>query len=1126
MAPKSKKHAGSQVHDDGLPDLNPDALLSLTQKIETNLKKPDKGAVSKAAPARPQANKLRKEKANGELNRSSGPKARPKEQSNGKSPSIGKQKPAPTPKSSQGKKRLRDGQVKEPGFVKSGDYVNGIKLGTGTQKPAAENNAEIEEDIQALGGTKDDLDLVADAPSDSEMEGEAAEVGETSGRDLRKELQQLVRQLGVDKRPQKDLSETTDTEDEGEVQNPEPRNHTGGKVAPPVVNGMKPETKAAKPSGKGQMSLAFPPQSEWHTVSLPTLPTPPQEITALPQDLSDRLYEYARSLLENENKQYGAHNMSASSAHQFYSTIMSTGTLSDKISALTLSVQESPVHNMKALESLVALARKRSRGQAVEVLGALKDLFGPGNLLPSHRKLRTFASQPALSAAFDPTHFQWTSRELLPKQLGKSHLIAWAYEDWLKNTFFGVLKIIETWCNDEVVFARGKAVDYVCQLLKEKPEQEANLLRLLVNKLGDSDKKIASKTSFNILQLETTHPLMKPTIISAIESDLLFRPGQSLHAQYYATITLNQTVLSGKEEGVARKLLDIYFSLFVKLLEKPETKAKATATGVNSITINKKGEVQGGGGPGGKKAQKKQAEKEKATTVDEDLREKMLSAVLTGVNRAIPFTSTNDESFEKHLDTLFTVTHSSNFNTSIQALMLIQQLNGSHQGSVDRFYRTLYESLLDPRLLTSSKQALYLNLLFRALRSDLNVKRVKAFAKRLLQVVAMHQPSFTCGTIYLLRELESVFANLSSFIDDPEANDDDDEEETFRDVEEALTNGAPQNTTSTSPTKPYSKPTYDGRKRDPEYSNADKSSLWELLPLTTHYHPSVSLFATRLLTHAPMPPKPDLSLNTLIHFLDRFVYRNPKSTSTSKTKGASIMQPLAGGDSSTLLVSKYSEKERARQPVNSEAFWRQGSEKVGADEVFFHKYFATLGRGREKAKKKKEARKGGDEGSESEGDEEEIWKALVESRPEVEGGSDGGFSDEEVGFGSEMEGLEDDDEEEGGLGLAEAEDREDEDDGSLDLGDEGDEALFDSEDEVPSDLEQAFEKEVQGGKRKGAAVPAAEEGEQRNKKRKGAAVPAAEEGEQRNKKRRRLKNLPTFASAEDYAKMLDEDDDE
>ena len=186
--------------------------------------------------------------------------------------------------------------------------------------------------------------------------------------------------------------------------------------------------------------------------------------------------------------------------------------------------------------------------------------------------------------------------------------------------------------------------------------------------------------------------------------------------------------------------------------------------------------------------------------------------------------------FEKHLDTLFRVTHSSNFNTSIQALMLIEQLTGSQQSMADRFYRTLYESLLDPRLLTSSKQALYLNLLFRALRADLNVKRVKAFTKRLLQVVTMHQPSFTCGALYLLRELESVFANLPAFIDQSEEGDSDDEEN-FQDVQEDDDGPTAQFRSGgeDKPTKKKASRTYDGRKRDPEYSNAETSCLWELV---------------------------------------------------------------------------------------------------------------------------------------------------------------------------------------------------------------------------------------------------------------------------------------------------------
>lgn len=191
-------------------------------------------------------------------------------------------------------------------------------------------------------------------------------------------------------------------------------------------------------------------------------------------------------------------------------------------------------------------------------------------------------------------------------------------------------------------------------------------------------------------------------------------------------------------------------------------------------------------------------------------------------------------SFEKHLDTLFRVTHSSNFNTGIQALMLIEQLTSSHLSSRDRFYRTLYESLLDPRLLTSSKQTLYLNVLFKALRSDLSIKRVKAFAKRLLQVAAMHQAPFAIGVLYLLRELEGIFPSLGSLVDEPEA-DDSDEAENFQDVQDEP-DGEDRTENQENPESAIvgvkmnmRSSRYDPRKRDPQFSNAEKSCLWELV---------------------------------------------------------------------------------------------------------------------------------------------------------------------------------------------------------------------------------------------------------------------------------------------------------
>jgi ribosome biogenesis protein MAK21 len=190
------------------------------------------------------------------------------------------------------------------------------------------------------------------------------------------------------------------------------------------------------------------------------------------------------------------------------------------------------------------------------------------------------------------------------------------------------------------------------------------------------------------------------------------------------------------------------------------------------------------------------------------------------------------------MDTLFKVTHSSNFNTSIQALMLIQQLTASKNIAVDRFYRTLYESLLDPRLASSSKHVMFLNLLFRALKFDRNVKRVKAFAKRLVQVITLHQPPFICGVLYLLRELESTFPSLSSLLEDPEEYGDGDE--VFSDFPEGVTSQA--RSSRDTPVLMQKEAgvetrenTYNGRKRDPEYSNAEKTCLWELVCLAPLY---------------------------------------------------------------------------------------------------------------------------------------------------------------------------------------------------------------------------------------------------------------------------------------------------
>jgi ribosome biogenesis protein MAK21 len=112
--------------------------------------------------------------------------------------------------------------------------------------------------------------------------------------------------------------------------------------------------------------------------------------------------------------------------------------------------------------------------------------------------------------------------------------------------------------------------------------------------------------------------------------------------------------------------------------------------------------------------------------------------------------------FTSYMDTLFKITHAGTFNTSIQALQLIFQVSQARHVVSDRFYRTLYDSLFDSRLVTSSKQAMYLNLLFKALKADASLPRVMAFVKRLLQMLGLHQPPFICGALYLLGEVSGA----------------------------------------------------------------------------------------------------------------------------------------------------------------------------------------------------------------------------------------------------------------------------------------------------------------------------------------------------------------------------------
>jgi ribosome biogenesis protein MAK21 len=278
-----------------------------------------------------------------------------------------------------------------------------------------------------------------------------------------------------------------------------------------------------------------------------------------------------------------------------------------------------------------------------------------------------------------------------------------------------------------------------------------------------------------------------------------------------------------------------------------------------------------------------------------------------------------------------------------------------------------------------------------------------------------------------------------------------------------------------------------------------------------------------------MPPKPDPTQHTLMHFLDRFVYRNPK-TKQEKTHGSSIMQPLAGASRAADILVKPGDPSQ-RAPLNSEAFWAKKVENVAADEVFFHNYFNAAGNAKKKSSSsssKEKRQRDPDDSEDEDAMEDQIWEAIANSRPDVEGpdsdddlsmgdleslsggSSDDNGSDSDGGIdlgGEDGDGAADLEafaRMDGGFGGSSDDDEDgDDSDGVPDLDDDDEDAMLGDDDEVPFDGFDGAEEEVEDG--------AAETNATRNKKKRA--------------EKKKLKNLPVFASAEDYAKLIGDDEE-
>jgi ribosome biogenesis protein MAK21 len=570
---------------------------------------------------------------------------------------------------------------------------------------------------------------------------------------------------------------------------------------------------------------------------------------------------------------------------------MRKGTLKDRVAAMSVVVSTDPVHKFYSLDGLLQMTNAGGNSRVAQLAAqALEDLF-VNTFLPADRKLVTLAQRPLML-------YEKESKKTLSPRI----LLLWRFEEMVKEKYQLFLRhyvgqtLREGMEVDKIVCVRLAAA-----LLRSVPEGEATLLQLIVNKLGDPAKKVAAAAGYELRKVLAQHPSMEIVIAREVQQ-LAHRPGLSSRALYNCIIFLNQLQLKRDDDDVAESkesfpvsLITTYFRLFEVAVKKKDER------------VNKKDSEESSG-----------------------MKSRLLSALLTGVNRAHPYLPAKDQSMDEHVDSLYRVSHTTAPAACTQALLLlfhvavgsnVETNEASHDddeiASVatkrrERFYRALYSTLSNHDLLGAGKHmTMYFNLLYKAMKYDTDQSRVVAFAKRIMCTTIHCSSAVVAASIFLLNEISKHHPALAScFVG-------------------GLT--GPDAVRMLNPDKREPKYALVANGIDDPDTRDKKATSWEFALTVHHFHPSVIKFSASIgVIEFTGDPLRDFALTP---FLDKFAYRNPKSAErvAGKVKrGESIAERRSGTDSTI--------QSRTAAPVNDRSFLQKDT--VDAQDEFFYKFFS------------------------------------------------------------------------------------------------------------------------------------------------------------------------------------------
>ena len=513
----------------------------------------------------------------------------------------------------------------------------------------------------------------------------------------------------------------------------------------------------------------------------------------------EKLRKEGASVMEGEVAQFKREQNLSKADADWFKTVLKSGTVGDRCSALTLAVQASPLHSLEHLKSLGEMAKSKSRHEALLALDAMRDLFTSteGRILPPNRKLRYVHQQPGID-------------KLENAELRRKCALLWYWEESLKAAYLEMIRVLEIIAQDPIGHSRQRACRVLFELLRANPyEQDSNVMSLLANKLGDSERILASRIPYYFTELVNAHP--KVLTAGAIEHmrAIIDRSGVTDRTRYYALCFLIQIRLTRGTPAITASLLQIYLGLFTKYILNNLEAVKGSNKKDAKRRLQKRIRHK----------QKKRGEAVEAVEVPEE-HARLAKALLTGINRAFPFASGAGTELKTLLlgfaePLLKMCAPSVAFPTTVQALNLLLTLapfEETLKGQVLKAFQTVLDEQ-DRLRQASASHGLFIRAFTRACGLLMEVndrKSLQTLMKSLLRFcLAIVSPAFVVASLGVLGSVLQRFPAMKSMI-----------------------NMAPETV-----------------------ENARTEGLYELIALSRHYQPRVRRYALAILESSRLPPE-------------------------------------------------------------------------------------------------------------------------------------------------------------------------------------------------------------------------------------------------------------------------------